>query len=134
MKIEFEIPGMAVAKARVRVGKFGAYTPSKTKNYENWVKMCFVQKYKKFEPLQGRLRAKIYVAFPILKNATKKDKLLMLEGIISPAKKPDWDNLGKAVCDALNGLAYRDDSQIVNSQVIKYYSDNVITRVEIEEF
>lgn len=34
--------------------------------------------------------------------------------------KPDADNIGKAVMDALTGLAYTDDSQVVNLQVIKH--------------
>jgi Holliday junction resolvase RusA-like endonuclease len=48
---------------------------------------------------------------------------------IRPTKKPDADNILKAVLDALNGLAYNDDSQIVSARIEKLYSDN--PRVEI---
>jgi len=60
--------------------------------------------------------------YPIPKNAGKRQKSAMLAGDIRPAKKPDWDNVGKVICDALNNIAYKDDSQIVDARVRKYYS------------
>lgn len=45
----------------------------------------------------------------------------MLDGKIRPTKKPDWDNIGKIVTDALNKIAYRDDSQVVACRVEKWY-------------
>ena len=33
--------------------------------------------------------------------------------------KPDWDNLGKLACDALNGIAFKDDSQVDTGAVTK---------------
>ena len=52
---------------------------------------------------------------------------------ILPCKAPDWDNIGKIVTDALNGLAYEDDKQIVDAHVIKLYSDQPRVEVELEE-
>ena len=43
----------------------------------------------------------------------------MLNGELLPAKKPDIDNIVKAVLDALNEVAYRDDTQVVELQVRK---------------
>ncbi len=57
----------------------------------------------------------------------------MLEGLIHPGKTPDWDNIGKIICDALNGIAYRDDSHIVDGRTIKKYSDQPRVEVEIWE-
>ena len=53
----------------------------------------------------------------------------MEKGDIRPTKKPDWDNIGKVVSDSLNQIAYRDDAQIVDSQVRKFYSR--LPRIEI---
>jgi Holliday junction resolvase RusA-like endonuclease len=50
-----------------------------------------------------------------------------------PTKRPDWDNLGKLVSDSLNGLAYKDDSQIVEATAAKYYSDRPRVEIEITE-
>ena len=57
----------------------------------------------------------------------------MLEHKIRPTKKPDWDNIGKIICDSLNQIAYRDDAQIVDSQVRKFYSENPRVEVIIKE-
>ncbi len=53
----------------------------------------------------------------------------MLGGKILPAKKPDIDNVVKAVLDALNGVAYRDDTQVIELHVRKSYSEK--PRVEV---
>lgn len=47
----------------------------------------------------------------------------MLNGLIRPTKKPDMDNVVKVIADSLNQLAYRDDTQIVDCQCRKFYSD-----------
>lgn len=70
---------------------------------------------------------------PIPKSTSKKRMLQMLEGLIRPGKKPDWDNIGKIVCDALNGIAFQDDSQIVSGTTIKKYSEQPRVEVEIWE-
>ena len=36
------------------------------------------------------------------------------------AHRNDWDNLGKGVCDALNGIAYEDDGQIYKAHVSRW--------------
>jgi Holliday junction resolvase RusA-like endonuclease len=42
----------------------------------------------------------------------------------------DWDNFHKLSMDALSGLVYEDDSQIVEAQVVKAY-DKENPRIEI---
>ena len=49
----------------------------------------------------------------------------------SPTLKADADNIAKAVCDALNGIAYKDDKQIVSLTVLKVWTDG-IERVEVD--
>ena len=44
-------------------------------------------------------------------------------------KKPDGDNILKVVCDALNGLAYRDDIQLAEKHIYKEYAEKA--RLEI---
>ena len=66
---------------------------------------------------------------PIPKSTSKKKHQLMAIGAIQHTKKPDADNVAKAICDALNKIAYVDDSQIVSLEVNKYYSD--VPRAEI---
>ena len=44
-------------------------------------------------------------------------------GNLNPTKKPDADNIGKVVLDALNGIAYEDDKQVIELRVSKQYSE-----------
>ena len=57
----------------------------------------------------------------------------MISGNVFPAKKPDADNILKIVADALNGIAYGDDKQVVTAQVQKQYAEQAHTKVEIWE-
>jgi Holliday junction resolvase RusA-like endonuclease len=50
----------------------------------------------------------------------------------STCRKPE-DNIGKVICDALNGLAWYDDTQVVEAYVIKRYADIPMVRVMIDE-
>lgn len=59
--------------------------------------------------------------------------LSMLEGVIRPTKKPDIDNVCKIVLDSLNGIAYHDDTQVVDCQVRKFYSENPRVVVTIQD-
>ena len=53
----------------------------------------------------------------------------MLNGELRPTKKPDCDNIAKVILDALNGIAYHDDSQVVELVVHKHYAET--TRVNV---
>lgn len=129
----FIIFGNPVAKGRPRVGKFGTYTPEKTVNYENLVKMSYIEAYSKEPLLENDLEVTINFYFSIPKSTSKKKRELMLNGKIMHNKRPDIDNCIKSITDALNEIAYKDDNQIVKIQASKYYSDEPKTVVFIEE-
>lgn len=130
--IAFEIPGEPKGKARPRVTKKGfAYTPKGTVNYETWVKECFVISDNPNKLLEGDLIATIIVYYPLLKSMSNKVKEKATKGEIRPSKKPDCDNIAKIILDALNGLAYTDDKQIVDLHISKYYSERPRTEVII---
>ena len=101
------------------------YTPDKTVAYEELVRLRFQEslEVRPFIPLQGALRIKIFAGYPIPKSTSKKRRAAMLAGTELPTKKPDWDNIGKIICDALNGVAYEDDKQVTESQMRKRYID-----------
>lgn len=144
MKIFFTIPGEPQSKGRPRFyhnGKFvRAYTPDQTVNYENLVKLAWMQKVEKSEEgepikkLNGAIDAQIYAYFPIPKSASKKKHEQMARGNIRPTTvRKDLDNICKAILDALNGIAYDDDRQIVSLFAQKYYSDEPRVLVVLEE-
>ena len=53
--------------------------------------------------------------------------------LLRPTLKPDYDNIAKIIADSLNGIAYRDDAQIVDGYVRKFYSDKPRVVVTIQE-
>jgi Holliday junction resolvase RusA-like endonuclease len=67
--------------------------------------------------------------YSIAKSDSKKKKLMKLNNELRPNKKPDIDNVVKLVADALNEVAYKDDTQIIELECRKFYSD--IPRIEI---
>jgi Holliday junction resolvase RusA-like endonuclease len=116
------IPGEPVAKARPRWAKWGTYTPKKTVDYEVQVKERFASEYPGFQPLEGALYMTVDTFFAIPASASAKKRKAMLGGEILPTKRPDADNVWKTFGDALQGLAFRDDSQIVEARISKRYS------------
>ena len=76
---------------------------------------------------------RILAFYSIPKSATKKNKELMKKQLLRPTKKPDMDNVVKIIADSLNQVAYRDDTQIVDCQCRKFYSDNPRVEVIIQE-
>lgn len=118
----FKIPGEPVAKGRPRVTSYGTFTPEKTLNYETLVKEMYAVTYGQ-TMLDGELDIDVKLFFQIPKSASKKKQELMELGGIRPTKRPDIDNCLKIITDALNGIAYKDDSQIVQATVSKYYSN-----------
>ena len=116
MELKFTIRGEPKGKGRPKFSRQGnmvrTYTPDTTANYENYVKMeywnqCGQRMFAKGVQLDMRLTA--YFAIP------------------------DMDNIIKVIADALNGIAYYDDSQIVDTAVRKFYSDEPRVVVKISE-
>lgn len=135
MKVNFVIQGKVQAKQRPRFNRYSGktYTPNETIAYENWVKTCYLEKYKDKELMEKPLRVTIKAYFEIPKSTSKKKKQQMLNCEIFPTVKPDTDNIAKSILDSLNGIAYLDDKQIVKLEVEKYYSQAPSTVVMIEE-
>lgn len=127
--IRFSIPGQPMGKQRPRVvhnGSFSrAFTPKETVSYENLVRVMYREaaKGKRFAD-EDMLDVRVIAYYSIPKSTSKKKRKMMLEHKARPGKKPDWDNIGKIICDSLNTVAYRDDSSIVDAQVRKFYSEN----------
>lgn len=133
--ISFTIPGPPQGKARPRVvrAKSGislTYTPDKTVAYEELVRIRFKAVAQGFRfPDDAQIGIQITACYPVPASKSKKIKAAMLAGEVNPTKKPDCDNVIKIICDALNGLAYRDDQQITLAQIRKKYAD--VPRVDI---
>ena len=138
MKVKFTVLGTPVGKGHPRFSRQGqfvrTYTPDKTVNYETLVRMEYEQqcggfRFEKEAPLDMRITAYL----PIPKSVSKRKRQAMLDRQIRPLKKSDSSNIMKAIEDALNGVAYHDDVQIVDSQVRRFYGEPARVVVTIQE-
>lgn len=131
------VPGKPMGKQRPKAANRGrftsVYTPKETVSYENLVVAMFHQTYPDSRPLEGEVRGSIRAFYPIPSSTSKKRKEAMLNGVIRPQVKPDLDNVEKIIYDALNGIAYTDDSHITQMTISKHYSDVPRVEITIEE-
>ena len=129
--MRFTVPGEPTGKGRPIVTRGGhAFTPQKTVNYENLVKVEFERQCRgeRF-PDDAQLDMRITCYYGLARSDSRRKRQAKLDGVLRPTKKPDCDNVGKIIADSLNGLAYRDDAQIVRMIIEKYYA--AIPRVEV---
>ena len=137
MRTQFCIYGEPRGKERPKFstvcGHATARTPENTVLYENLVKTEYrIQSGVRFAD-DAMLSVRIFAFHSVPKSVSRKKHLAMIDRLIRPIRKPDWDNVGKIICDALNGIAYRDDAQIVDALVRKFYSDTPRVIVEISD-
>lgn len=126
----FVIPGDPGTKERPRRGAHGFYTPHKTKTYENYVANCY-KRQSGYNFGKEFLSVEICAFFKIPKSYRKAQLEAISAGKYFPPRK-DLDNICKAVCDALNGVAYKDDSQIIDCHLKKLYAVGVDASPRVE--
>lgn len=107
-----DVPGKVVGKGRPRFTRAGhAYTPKATLEFERRVGDAWTAAG--HPVLDGPLAVYVSVFRPLPKSAPKRR-----EGE-RDTYRPDVDNILKAVLDGLNGVAYRDDAQVVQVRAAK---------------
>jgi len=126
--IEIIVTGKPIAKGRGRVGllpngRSTVFTPSNTRKWENDARQVARNQMRGQAPLQGPLMLRVYIAFPIPASWPTWKKQLALQGEIQHTTKPDSDNVLKAAKDAMNGIVWIDDCQVVRTHIEKYYSE-----------
>lgn len=144
--IYFKYHGEPVGKGRPRVtarrgkGKDSAvyahaYTPRKTKEFEEAIRFEFMASTCDKMPIYTKdipLKVDMVFAFEVPKSYSKKKRERCLKGIIQHTKKPDADNVAKAVLDSISGgYAMEDDSQVVMLTMEKIYAEEPYVEVRI---
>ena len=138
LQIEFTVLGDPKGKGRPRfsrVGKFTkTYTDAKTRMYEEKIASAARLAMFPHEPLETPVAVFMEINVPIPTSYSKKRKEACLLGVEMPCKKPDADNILKGILDAMNGIVYKDDVQVIKINVLKKYSFEPCVYVVIKEY
>jgi Holliday junction resolvase RusA-like endonuclease len=125
--VSFLVPGEAIGKGRPRVSTIGGharmFTPKKTANYETLIAMAAQQAMQGRELIAGPVLVELKIFVAVAASWSKKKAAEALQGIVMPTKKPDADNVLKAICDGINGIVFKDDVQVVNVSLSKRFSE-----------
>lgn len=127
------ILGEPVAQGRPRFSRQGgfvkAYDPAKSRDYKSYVRMIAAQ-HAPVTPVEGAIEFSLRIYRAIPKGMPKYKSEAAKAGTLRPVTKPDVSNVLKGVEDALKGVWYKDDSQIVGFGALgKWYDER--PRIEI---
>jgi Holliday junction resolvase RusA-like endonuclease len=130
----FKIPGKPQPKERPRFarGKGGqvfTFMPKNTREYEQWVKTCAKEAGVE---IMERVKIEVVIAIPCREKVYKTRPSELIE----PLKRPDEDNVLKAIKDALEGIAYKNDRDCLDARARYRFlrpGGEPFVRVEIEE-
>lgn len=132
--VKVVIPGAPRGKERPRHTRTGVvFTPKATRAYETLIAMRGKLAMSGTPIMAGPVRLTIVAAFPIPASYSAKRRAACLMDSERPAKKPDTDNILKAVCDGLNGICWIDDAQVVEVTASKTYAEQPSVTAYIEE-
>ncbi|WAA10822.1 RusA family crossover junction endodeoxyribonuclease [Fervidibacillus albus] len=133
--IQFTVFGEPVAQGRPRAttinGHVRMYDPKKSRDFKQYVRLV-ASEHRPEKLLEGPISLVVRVYKPTLKSFSKKKKAAAEAGELRPTTKPDVDNYVKSIKDALKNIIWKDDSQVVDLRVSKYYSEEPRIEVEIK--
>ena len=133
--ISITLAGEPRGKGRPRFARATgrAFTPEATRSYEGALRYAAHQAMAGRSLLDGPLTARLRAVFSVPASMSKGKRELALAGILVPIKAPDADNILKTL-DALNNVVFRDDKQVVQATISKFYGDQPALHIEIEPF
>lgn len=133
--VSFLVPGEPVGKGRPKVSTIGGqprmYTPPKTKAYEELIGKVAQQVMAGRELIAGPVMIDLRIVLGIAASWPKRKTAAALAGNLMPTKKPDIDNVLKAICDGINGIVFKDDVQVVDVISRKRYGETPGVHVRI---
>jgi len=122
--MNFIIMGDPVAKGRPRLGRFGTYTPTKTREAEDRIKS-------EIQFSADKVKSKIYLEAAVSLEINFYVKIPKTKKRGYPVSRPDVDNYSKLIMDACNGILWNDDSQVITLIARKHYHENPHTEISV---
>jgi Holliday junction resolvase RusA-like endonuclease len=129
--IAFKIHGQATAFARAGAMGKRRFTPQKQAAHMYVIQQTAIAKMQLdgASIIEGPVQAIIRVSYPYPSSWSNRKKADTKWKV----SRPDCDNLAKIILDALNGIVWVDDAQVVELNVQKQYGLNAETLVTIQE-
>ena len=128
----FEIEPVPQLRPRVSSRPYiRVYDPPKVKNFKNLLRSLASSQYAR-PPMIGPLSVSLTFYRPVQKSISKTERERRLSNRSKPVVKPDTDNYIKATLDALNGVLWNDDAQIVKIEAEKKYSNHPRITVSVK--
>jgi Holliday junction resolvase RusA-like endonuclease len=133
MRIEFSVPGYALPwKRQGASGKFRWSDSRKMADHKHLIVIAARRAYGGRKPLTGPVRLSVAIFRAMPKAFSRKKRAEAISGLLRPDKRPDGSNQLKLIEDALNGVVWNDDAQVVDLQVSKFYAEEERTEIWIE--
>ena len=125
--LDFTVSAKAVGKGRPRLTTRGgyahAYTPAKTREFENLVGWSAKRAMCQCLPIASGCPLFVQITVSLVPPLSWSRKRRSDDfGAFCP-KKPDVDNGAEAILDAMNGIVYEDDAQVAGLIVQKFYAE-----------
>ena len=139
--LTFTVPGVPVATARAgrhfnpTSGKTHSFTPPKTRNFQALARLSFMGAYPDFIPMTGPIQMRLEIYMPIPSSMKKAERIIAEENelVVYHIKKPDGKNIRWGVEDALEGVAFVNDSQVCMYSDVKTYSSRPRVEITIQQ-
>ena len=90
-----------------------------------------IRPYAPKEALEGPIQLDLTFFMPIPKGTSKIKARQMANQICHHISRPDLDNLSYLIVNAMKGIIYQDDSQIVDLLLHKRYADEPKTVIKV---
>lgn len=136
--VAFSIPGKPVPSRRRtavnwKAKKIWSRKTPETENFHALVRAKAQDAMAGHPPFTKPVKLEFTVYWPIPKHTSRIRTSQAMSGARRPATRPDLENFIKTVADALSGVVYLDDSQIVDLHVQKFYADFPKLDIEVSE-
>lgn len=130
---QFTVYAIPRGQGRPRSGNGSIYKSAEDRAWERTIQRAYLTAYHDAEPIAGAVRVNIDAVLPVPASKPRRVQDDMMTGKLPAIKKPDVDNVAKAVMDALNRCAWLDDKQVIDLRVVKRYGHPARVVVMIRE-
>lgn len=123
-----------IFKANIKKLYIQHYADTETAQYEAMIAEYAGWLMRGRPPSERPLAMMVHAFIAVPKSWSHRDRANAIFGAILPTSRPDGDNFLKVCQDSLNGVCYKDDSQIIDARVVKRYDADPGLRIELREF